>query len=50
MENYLPERGLQILIGTFFDRMHILCFDFKNTIEIQEFQFLTKIWEIRNER
>ena len=27
-----------------------LCFDFKNTIENQEFHFLTKICEIQNKR
>ena len=50
MSNYLPKSGLQILIRTFFDRMYILCFDFKNTIENQEFHFSTKICEIRKKR
>ena len=50
IENYLPEWGLQISIMTFFDRMHILCFDFMNTIENQEFYFLTKICKIRIKR
>ena len=30
--------------------MYILCFDFKNTTENQEFHFLTEICEIRNKR
>ena len=42
--------GLQILIRTFFDRIYILFFDFKNTIENEKFYFLTKICEIRNKR
>ena len=29
MENYLPKWGLHILSRTFFDKMYILCFDFK---------------------
>ena len=31
-----------------FDRMYILCYDFKNITENQEFNFLTKIYEIQH--
>ena len=33
MKNHSPEWRLQILIGTFFDKMYILCFDFKFSTE-----------------
>ena len=29
MQNYLPERSLQILSRTFFGKIYILCYDFK---------------------
>ena len=32
----------------FFDEIYILCFEFKNTIENEEFYFLNKICEIQN--
>ena len=50
IENYWPKRSLQVLIRIFSDAMYILYFDFKNTIKNQDFQFLTKICEIRNKR
>ena len=49
MENYLPKWGLQILIKTLFDRMYILCFDYKKHIWKNSI-FFTKICEIRNKR
>ena len=48
IENYLPKWCLQIVSKTFFDKMFILCFDLKNTIENQKFNFVIKICEIRN--
>ena len=46
MKNHFLKWGLQILIGIFLDRMYIFCFDFKNTIENQEFHYPEKIFEI----
>ena len=40
IENYLPESGLEILIRKFFDKMYILYFIVKNTIENRNFFFL----------
>ena len=50
MENYLPKWGLEFFIRPFFDKMYILCFDFKNTFENKKFNFLTKICEIWKKR
>ena len=50
MENYLSEWGLQIISRTFFEKMYILCFDFENPIENQEFHLLNIIYETRNKR
>ena len=48
MENSLPKCGLPILIRTFFNKMHILHFDYKNTIKnLKKTHFLTKICEIK---
>ena len=48
LENYLPERGLQFLISTFFDKMYISCFNYKKHYWEKKFHILSKRCKLRN--
>ena len=47
-ENYFPKWGPQILIRIVFDKMYILGFGLKKTVENKKFHYLTKIYGIQN--
>ena len=47
MQSCLFQKDLQICCHTVSDQTYIYRFILKNTIKIQKFHFLKKIWEIK---
>ena len=50
IQSCLFQKDLQVLSHTVYEKTYIFCFNSKNTIKIQEFHFLDKIYEIHKKR